>query len=264
MRKDKGNRIFRMKQFYICDEKSANKIGIDGVLIASWADIPERCNRILDVGCGCGIMTLMMAQRAENATVIGIDIEPNAIEEAKSNCFKSPFSSQICILNKDFESICKEVETGLMSPFDLIISNPPFFDTGVDPNLSSRMTARHCGTLSPEILIKNARRCLNMGGRLAFIGPYMNLNHYLEMIATDKFTIHGICSVAGSADVLPKRVMLELQYDPDLTPPASTSNYHGNNHSAAQIPVRQLIIRDNAGNYTEEYIKLGKDFYLKF
>ncbi len=247
-----------MKQFAISDARSANKIGVDGVLIGSWAPLLTTYRRILDAGCGCGISSLMMAQRMPEATVVGIDIESNAIEEAIDNAGHSPFAERIRILSMGFEDIVDKVGCGLEDRFDLIVSNPPFFASGVNPEKSERMLARHVGSLSPEKLIVESRKCLNPGGLLAFIAPYEYLEHYLNLSIDNGYRIFKICKVKGNPDVKAKRVMIALQ----KIEPSLVRDY--SNGLIEAINIDTLVIENSPGEFTPEYIDLGRQFYLRF
>lgn len=253
-----------MKQFEVSDFKSANKIGVDGVMIASWCLIPEKAQRILDVGCGCGIMTLMLAQRAEEAVVDGIDIDPEAIEEAKANASDSPFADRINIYELEFDKICEDISNGLREPYDLIVSNPPFFKSGVDPTYSKRMLARHSGSLSPDVLIAKASECLSNDGLLAFIAPAEMSEHFIKKAPESGLAPERICNVRGNPEAPYKRTMLCFRNirsrikEPLQFSPESFAEY-------SIVPEPELLtIEYEPGKYTEEYIELGRPFYLKF
>lgn len=229
---------------------SANKIGVDGVMIGSWAPIPSECRRILDAGCGCGIISLMLAQRAPKALISGIDIEPSAAEEAALNARQSPFEERIRILRSDFDTLAGEIKAGVIPPFDLIISNPPFFESGGNPEESKRMLARHAGSLSPEVLLCRAASCLTPEGILAFIAPYQHYRHYLTIAVLNNLHPIKACIVKGNPEVAPKRVMLAFTPSKEKV--------------AVDMPEETLIIESERGVYTPEYIALGKPFYLNF
>ena len=118
---------FRFKQFTIRHDRSAMKVGTDGVLLGAWARLPENKAissrpRVLDVGTGTGLIALMLAQRFPNAMIDGIDIDASSIEQAKENIENSIFRTRINIKESDFSIL-----SYYSNKFDLIVSNPPFY-----------------------------------------------------------------------------------------------------------------------------------------
>lgn len=246
----KQRRPFRMKQFEVSDARSGNKVGVDGVLLGSWVEIPSGCSRIADIGCGCGIIALMLAQRSADSKIIGIEVEPLAAEEASENAIKSPFKEIIEILNIDFETLIQDINAGNIEPMNLLVSNPPFFASGGNPKESERMLARHAGTLSPEILLAKGAECLTQTGMLAFIAPFEFLDRYLKLADKEGWTFLRGCIVRGNPDVPPKRVMLQ---------------FVRNSKEIIRKPDMQtLTIENSRGDFTSDYLALGRPFYLKF
>jgi tRNA1Val (adenine37-N6)-methyltransferase len=143
--------VFKFKEFYITQEKSAMKVGTDGVLIGCWGSC-EAANTILDIGCGSGLITLMLAQRNLNSNVIGIEIDKIASQEAQLNISNSDWEERIGIKHSSLQQFTTQLK------FDLIVSNPPFFPK--NKSLKSRDIARHTNTLSFEELIDNATNLL--------------------------------------------------------------------------------------------------------
>lgn len=129
---------FSFKQFHIDDAHCAMKVGTDGVLLGAWANVCE-ADRILDVGCGCGLIALMAAQRNRAARVVGVELDAAAAADALANVQHSPFASNV-------EIVCADVlqyaaDCGLA--FDSILSNPPYHEESLLPPASQRAKARH-------------------------------------------------------------------------------------------------------------------------
>lgn len=239
-------RIFRMKKFNVNHSRSANKVGVDGVLIGAWANAGE-VKRVLDAGCGCGLISLMIAQRAPQAIVTGIDIDTDAVEEAKENVANSPWKERIEIMNVDFT--CTQGE------YDLIISNPPFFDDGVrNVEESSRMLARHIGSLSPESLIKSAHRLLSKTGRLSLIARAESFDFLIESAKDNGLIPERAAFVKGHPEAPAKRVMIEFQKD----------SMEGRDNPESLMTPEYIEIESAPGVYSSEYIALCKDFYIIF
>lgn len=110
---------FNFKQFHVAHDRCAMKVGTDGVLLGAWAGVAG-ASRVLDVGCGSGLITLMVAQRTA-AHVVGVEIDAPAAEQAIENVAASPWAHRIEIVHADVSDLCPDEK------FDHIVSNPPFF-----------------------------------------------------------------------------------------------------------------------------------------
>ena len=137
---------FEFKQFTVHQCNAAMKVGTDGALLGSLA---EGGKRILDIGTGTGLLSLMMAQRCPEAEITAIDIDENAIIDAKRNFAESPFAEQIQLIHTPFNDF---VDNNLKAnadfkPFDSIICNPPYFDESLESKDESRTRARHTSSL---------------------------------------------------------------------------------------------------------------------
>jgi len=231
-------KTFRFKKFSVLNDKTAMKVGTDGVLLGAWCSV-DGDSRVLDVGTGCGLIALMIAQRNAKAIIEGIDIESNAIDEAQLNFSNSPWSSRMSAKLFDFN----EFENDRI--YDLIVSNPPFFTNGVLPPQQSRNHARHSTTLTLESLIDKSSKLLLPSGVLSFITP-ADLEYNVR-----KSAVECSMSVKRMTRVIPvdgnecKRVLWELCL------------------GDAQEQENTLIIENPNREYTEEYKKLTCDFYLK-
>ena len=95
------------------------KVGTDGVLLGAWAAVRPQDRRMLDIGTGTGLIALMLAQRAPEAHVTGVDIDD--VGQARENAAASPWSGRVAFAQ------CPVQEFETPEPFDLIVSNPPFF-----------------------------------------------------------------------------------------------------------------------------------------
>lgn len=154
--------VFQFKQFAVSHEAAAMKVGTDGVTLGAWA----RCGgRVLDAGCGCGLIGLMAAQRGAGHVTM-VEIDPMAAREAADNAGRAAWAARIATRCCDFLALDEEVEK-----FDNIISNPPFFATGELAPDPARATARHQGHLTPQAFMAKAARLLAPGGRVSVIVP---------------------------------------------------------------------------------------------
>lgn len=231
--------MFKFKQFTVHQQRSAMKVGTDGVLIGAWASVRPADRAVLDIGTGTGLIALMLAQRNPKAEVVAVEIDTESAAQACENVAESPWSDRIKVER------CAVQEFTSTMKFDLIVSNPPYFVDSLKCPDESRNTARHTDTLSFAELMHTAERLLASDGRLAVIVP---AEAALSVIAAGKLHLVRRCDVRTKPNGAPKRVMLEF-----------SPRFEG-------VATREeLTIGDGSnGGYSPEYIALTRDFYLKF
>lgn len=237
---------FRFKQFSVCHERASLPVGMDGVLIGAWADV-SRAQTILDVGTGCGVIALMCAQRNPHADVTAIDIHTPSVEEAAENFCRSQWSSRLYAAQADFEKLSLNNQLVPAPGFDLIISNPPFFNSGLHPDKeNARLTARHTSEFGPATLLSHGTKLLSPTGSIALIAPAEQEEELTTCAVAHGLYMHRICHVYTKSASAPKRVMLQAS------------------KIAAPLMESDLIIRATDGNYTDSYRALTGDFYTIF
>lgn len=232
--------LFSFKQFSVSHHQSSMKVGVDGVLLGAWCDVLDKRN-ILDVGCGCGLIALMCAQRNLTAGIKAIDIDKPSINEAKRNFEKSPWSDRLIASYADF-SVYYTHES-----FDLIVSNPPFYLSGIIKPETSRLKARHGAELSPNTLPFLAKPMLKSNGVLSMIFPYDQLENVIAIGEQEGYSIRRVCKVRGTVSSSWKRVMVEFIKNKITTP-----------------IFESLTLESARGIPTDAYKELCSDFYLKF
>ncbi len=238
---------FKFKQFSVSHHRSSMKVGVDGVLIGSWTDV-EDVKTILDVGSGCGLIALMMAQRCPDAKVIGIEIDPYSVDEASENVNNSEWADRIKIILGSFPDELNHAES---RKYDLIVSNPPYFDSGVTDIATRRERARHQGGLSPSVILQESKQLLTPSGRLAMVVP-AEISSALEKEAeTLGFSLMKKCLVRGHENAPYKRSLLQWSYVGDFS-------------EKDDDIIEYLTLEASPNIPTEEYRMLCKDFYLKF
>ncbi|MDE6547465.1 MAG: methyltransferase [Muribaculaceae bacterium] len=239
---------FRFKQFSVSHHRSAMKVGVDGVLIGCWADT-ENAKRILDVGTGCGLIALIMAQRAPEAFIDAIDVDPPSIEEASENISASPWSDRLRAVLCNYSDVRSLLKDG--DGYDLIVSNPPYFDSGVVEIVTAREKARHQGELSPLSLLIGSKDILKQGGSVAMVFP-SELSSALEEEARSLgYSLMRKCLVRGHEEAPYKRVLIQWKYNKGSSDPL-------------HVPLDYLTLESSINIPTDEYRSLCKDFYLKF
>ena len=236
------NNYFQFKQFRINQERSAMKVGMDGVLLGAWAD-PSGADRILDIGTGTGLITLMMAQKNNGAQIDAIEVDQEAFNEAFLNCQQSSWNNRIrlelCSLQEFLE------RTNLK--YDLIVSNPPFFSNGVKAPLENRAQARHSDSLPLDVLISGAAGILQEKGRIALVLPIETLPEIENLAQSNGLFISRLCRVKPNPVKPEFRILIELTNRQNL------------------LQEETLMIEfEKHHDYTPEYKELTKDFYLKF
>ena len=236
------NNYFQFKQFRIIQERSAMKVGMDGVLLGAWVDT-SGAERILDIGTGTGLIALMMAQKNNLAQIDAIEIDSDALLEATVNIQQSSWSNRIKTELCSFQEFSERTDR----KYDLIVSNPPFFTNGVKAPLENRAQARHSDSLPLKVLISGAAGLLCENGRIALVLPVESLQEITQLADLNKLYISRLCRVKPNPVKPVFRILIEL----------AKSDY--------TIQESELMIEfEKHHDYTPEYKELTKDFYLKF
>lgn len=215
------------------------KVGTDGTLLGAWASAPDGACRILDIGTGTGLIALMMAQRFPEASVIGIDIDSEAVLQASENANSSPFSSRVSFQQMDVN----EFES---APFDAIVSNPPYFMSSLECPDMKRTMARHTSSLSYSELMKAAYRLLNDTGRFSLIIPSEFSKQIVSEAFLNGFNMSRKYDIKTTPKKLPKRCLLEFIKCP-----------------VNQLDIKNYSILDENAERSEWYHNLVKYFYIK-
>ena len=232
---------FTFKQFHICHEHCAMKVGTDGTLLGAWAEIPVQAQRILDIGTGSGLIAIMIAQRHESVAITAIDIDKDCILQARENIDACPWYNRIELYHTSLQDFHPETK------FDIIVSNPPYFvDSLLSPD-DKRSTARHTSTLSFDELTDGVVRLLAPEGRFSLILPPTESKLFLSA-ARGKLYLTRQTELWSTPSSGVRRILMELQTSPPDTPPTTD----------------RLCIEDEEKNFSAEYRALTKDFYLKF
>lgn len=239
---------FHFKQFSVSHHRSSMKVGVDGVLIGCWADT-KGARRILDVGTGCGLIALILAQRSPEAIIDAIDIDAPSVVEAQENISASPWASRIRAELCNYSDIRSRL-SGNNYGYDLIVSNPPYYDSGVTETLTAREKARHQGELSPLSLLRGARYILNSGGSVAMVIPTENADTLVTQASGIGFRLIRKCLVRGHENAPYKRSLLQWGITKE--------------ESIDDTVEEVLTLEISPGNPTDDYRNLCKDFYLRF
>lgn len=234
-----SNNSFQFKQFTIQQDLCAMKVGTDGVLLGAWASVPH-ARHILDVGTGTGLIALQLAQRFADAHITGIEIDPQAAIQAQMNAANSPWANRVNIIQQDFNTFQPD------ELFELIVSNPPYYDDVLPCPDNRRNMARHTHTLTYGGLFQKATSLLHPSGKICVIIP----QEYGRKITDEawNFQLYPEETVYVFSSPRKKCQRLLMSF--------------GREYQVCKES--QLFLTDNSGQYTSDYISLTRDFYLKF
>ena len=257
--------MFKFKQFTIHQDRTAMKVGTDGVLLGAWAPIAPTANKLLDIGTGTGLIALMLAQRLTQYTmqnakctidaeksnlwrenhelkIDAIDIDLSSIEQATENIKNSLFAPHITTHHTSLQ------EHTTIEKYDAIVCNPPYFVASLKCPDANRTQARHTDTLSFDDLLQHSARLLNSEGSLSVILPINEGHQLIELAPKYEFTLTQLVHVHPTPTSEPKRLLMHFIKQ-------STKN--------SSILSSKLTIELARHQYTPEYIALTKNFYLK-
>lgn len=196
--------MFRFRRFSVRNCDSALRVGTDAVLLGASVSLPKICRNALDIGTGTGIIALMIAQRSPSTFVTGIDIDGPSVEEASFNFKASPWAERLVSLKEDLRSYEPE------DKFDLIFSNPPFYDASLKNPDERLATARHTESLGPRDIFAFASRWLSPEGQVSIIIPSDSLKAWLRLASSFGLLPRRIIHVKTTERKVPKREIIEF------------------------------------------------------
>jgi tRNA1Val (adenine37-N6)-methyltransferase len=231
---------FRFKQFTIFQDKSAFKVGTDGVLLGAAANI-SGAGRILDIGTGTGLIALMLAQRCD-AMITAIEPDNASFIQASENIRRSNWKGRIKVINCRLQDLVPGD-----GRFDLIVSNPPYFIDSLKNPEPSKSNARHNGNLTQSDILESMKDLLAEIGRLQVIMPYAEGNLFIASAAGYGLYCNDILKIKPLPTSPVKRLILSFSRE------------------KIKVTERFLVIeKGKRHDFTEDYVNLTKDFYLKF
>lgn len=232
-----GQDVFQFRQFAVRQGRCAMRVGTDGVLLGAWCDVTD-AHRVLDIGTGSGLISLMVAQRNPKAKIVAVEIDPGSAFDAADNFAASKWSHRLDVVQADFLSYASGIT------FDLIVANPPFFDSGHAAPDSRRAAARHTESLPFQQLLSHATSLLSKRGRIALIAP-SEVKERIEFLAGENNLWIGRRLGVRTTPAKPvRRFLWEFANFP------------------VQLVAENLTIQDAEGRRTAEYAGLTNDFYL--
>ncbi len=188
-----ANTYFSFKSFTVHQEKAAMKVCTDACLFGAWTSlhaIKPETKQILDIGTGTGLLSLMLAQFT-NATIDAVEIDENAAMQAKENFDASPWKNQLFVHHQSMAEYLQEQD----KKFDLIISNPPFFENQLKSSQHNRNLAMHSQEFSLNFLAKAMVDLLSDDGIGAVLIPYQRTEEWRELALRERLSIFHCCYV---------------------------------------------------------------------
>jgi tRNA1Val (adenine37-N6)-methyltransferase len=216
------------------------KVGTDAILLGCLAEIDYRESKVLDVGTGCGIIPLMLAQRYEDLEITGVEIDRHASEEAAYNFSRSPWPDRLHAIHQNFQ----DFSIDRMDAFDHIISNPPFFTGDKLSVYPSRTKSRHTVYLSHEEFIASAYNISHERARLSVILPTLVENNFVRIALQEGYHLTKKLSVRPKPKKRANRVVLSFSKRPSV------------------LKTGSITIYDDNGSYSADYRNITQDYLL--
>lgn len=239
---------FRCKEFFVGHDRCAMKVGTDALVLGAWATLPK-AGTALDIGAGSGILSLMLAQRMQksglNPAVYAVELDQDAAIQAQDNVAASRWAAQIQVIQADILTYAA-TDNQPEHRFELIISNPPYFQQSLAAVDSKRHLARHTDSLSFTDLAVAAKKLATADAHFCLVLP-ADVD-FISVAELAGWTLQRRCLVKTAAHKAAKLQLL------DFSAGAVTG----------QSEQTELLIQQSAGQYSDEYRKLLADFYLRF
>lgn len=231
---------FRFRQFSVEDDQSSMRVGTDAVILGAWIN-PENSYDILEIGTGCGVIALMMAQKC-NAAITAIDIDEDSAHQASENFRSCAWNERMTALHCSFQEFAKLYGKS----FDLIITNPPFFRNSLRSPLKSRNIARHDDELNTHDLLSAVTRVLRSQGKFSLILPAGDATSFQAEAETHNLFLSRQLLVLSKPGMKPKRIAMEFVFSPP-----------------GLVVTEVMIIRRTDNSFTDAYRELTRDFYIE-
>ena len=235
------NKPFKFKQFTIHQDQCAMKVGTDGVLLGAWASLEKYPESILDIGAGTGLIALQLAQRSNAETIDAIELDNDAYEQCVANFEASAWADRLFCYHAGFDEFVDEMD----EQYDLIVSNPPFYAEEVATGSLSRDQARQNSSLPFKELVEGVSKLLSENGTFSVIIPSKEEQDFSVLALNVGLYPNRITRVKGNPMAEVKRSLMEFGF------------------SKADPKIDELVIEVERHQYTQAYIELTQDFYLK-
>ncbi|MBN8577548.1 MAG: methyltransferase [Cytophagales bacterium] len=234
----RDKKTFRFKQFNIHHHRATMKVGTDGVILGAWATT-DKATRILDIGTGTGLIALMLAQRTlPTVHIDAIEISADDCAVAYENVKQSPWPEKVNVHHVALQEYFSK-------PYDLIVSNPPFFINSYKPPTEKRTQARHSEMLSQQDLLFHSKRLLSPTGKLCVVLPETEANQLIGISTPMGWYCTRLCRFRARSEKPVERLFMEFSLEEQPT------------------EQHELVLYRQGAEWTEEYKMLTGEFYLQ-
>jgi len=230
--------IFKFKFFDVKQSDAPMRVGTDTMVLGASIDVFGKSYG-LDVGAGTGVLSLMCAQRNSKIEIDAIELDGLASKECAYNFFQSNFSQRLTSIHLDF------IEFDTTKKYDLIVSNPPFFQTGLENEDQRKSNSRHERSLPKALFVEKVSGLLDQHGDFWIIVPYIDIEGWVDAASSNNLKLNSQTNIRGKQGASYIRSILRFSKLPN------------------NIIIIDLTIRSVSGGYTEEYIDLTYNFHFK-
>lgn len=237
-----ANSFFQFKQFVVHQDLAAMKVGTDGVLLGAWASALN-VKDVLDIGTGTGLIALMLAQRNHTAHIDALEIDANACEQARLNFKQNDWTNRLRVIEDNLQHYSRSVT----KKYDLLVSNPPYFNNALKNECEKKTLARHTDSISFQELLQGVKLLLKPNGLFCVVLPADEKDRFIDLGMKLGLFLKNILFVQPTPAKQPKRVLMEFSF------------------YRTEV-CKQIMVVEEFGRhgYSEAYKELTKDFYLAF
>ena len=233
------SRPFFFKKFGLFHHRSTMKIGTDAILLGRWTEVSAN-DDILDIGTGCGLIPLMLAQKGVKS-IDAVELDNDSYEEAAQNFKNSAWNSQLLAIHDDinhYSEIC-------VKKYDLVVSNPPFYFGDNIPEKAKKGLARHTNTLSYNDLLLSVKRLMKPDGRFSLVLPAIESKTFLKDAENQGFFLKKELLIVPIEGKEPNRINMQLVVN-----------------QVDKTESETFVLRNPDHSFTKEYKDFLKDYYL--
>lgn len=232
---------FKFKQFTIDQDRCAMKIGTDAVLLGAWTSVNQEPFSVLDIGAGSGVVALILAQRSNAELIDAIEIADDAYEQCTENFENSSWNDRLFCYHTSLKEFTEEID----DKYDLIVSNPPFYSDNYKSDNKQRDLARFEDALPFSHLLESVSNLLSKNGVFSVVLPFKEEERFIALATESRLFPNSILRVKGNPSSEIKRSLMQFSF------------------TECEVEIDELIIETERHQYTQDYINLTKEFYLK-